>query len=185
MSPFQDAHFLTGFGHADKKFHFAPNWAALGADHALMPRLPDQMDNIELANPDTPFRLVTAPARSFLNSSFTEMPSSRGREKRPTVLIHPDDAARLGIAEGSKVRLGNPRGEIIVHARFAPPGEHQGQQPGVLIVESIWPSECFEGGIGVNALTSDDPGPPWGGAVFHDVAVWLRAEAAQMPLAAE
>ena len=29
------------------------------------------------------------------------------------------------------------------------------------------------------------PAPPAGGAVFHDTAVWLRAEAMAMPLAAE
>ena len=80
----------------------------------------------------------------------------------------------------SKVRLGNVRGEVVLHARIA-----EGQQPGVLVSESIWPSEAFEGGIGINALTSDDPGPPWGGAVFHDTAVWMRAEAAELSLAAE
>ena len=58
-------------------------------------------------------------------------------------------------------------------------------QPGVLVSESIWPSEAFEGGIGINALTSDDPGPPLGGAVFHDTAVWLRAAATELPIAAE
>jgi len=72
------------------------------------------------------------------------------------------------------------RGEVVLQVRIA-----EGQQAGVLVAESVWPSEYFEGGIGINALTSDDPGPPWGGAVFHDTAVWLRAEAAQMPLAAE
>jgi anaerobic selenocysteine-containing dehydrogenase len=96
------------------------------------------------------------------------------------VLIHPDDANRLGLAEGSKVRLGNVRGEVILHVRIS-----AAQQPGVLIAESIWPSECFEGGIGINALTSDDPGPPWGGAVYHDTAVWMRAEIAEVALAAE
>lgn len=96
------------------------------------------------------------------------------------MLIHPDDAARLGLIEGSKVRLGNDRGEVILHARLA-----DGQQSGVLVAESIWPSECFEGGIGINALTSDAPGPPWGGAVFHDTAVWMREEANQIALAAE
>ncbi|HQT77294.1 MAG: dehydrogenase [Rhodospirillales bacterium 20-64-7] len=180
MRPFQEAHFLDGFPNADRKFHFAPTWQALGDNHAVMPKLPDQMDNIDLAGPDVPFRLVTAPARSFLNTSFTEMASSRRREGRPTVLIHADDAARLGVIDGARVRLGNSRGEIIVHAHIA-----EGQQPGVLVVESVWPSGCFEGGIGVNALTSDDPGPPWGGAVFHDTAVWMRAEAAALPLAAE
>jgi anaerobic selenocysteine-containing dehydrogenase len=123
---------------------------------------------------------VTAPARSFLNSTFSEMASGRKREGRPTVLMHPDDAAHLGLIDGSKVRLGNVRGEVILHTRIS-----DGQQPGVLVSESIWPSECFEGGIGINALTSDEPGPPWGGAVFHDTAVWMRAEAVQVALAAE
>jgi anaerobic selenocysteine-containing dehydrogenase len=95
-------------------------------------------------------------------------------------MLHADDASRLGIVDGDRVRLGNARGEVVLHARLA-----VGMQPGVLVSESIWPSECFEGGIGINALTSDDPGPPFGGAVFHDTAVWLRAEVMAMPLAAE
>ena len=180
MPPFRASHFLDGFPTADRRFHFAPDWQALGDNHAAMPKLPDQMDNIEAAGPDAPFRLVTAPARSFLNTSFSEMASGKRREGRPTVLLHQDDAKRLGIVDGSKVRLGNVRGEGVLHARIA-----DGQQPGVLVSESVWPSECFEGGIGINALTSDDPGPPYGGAVFHDVAVWLREEIAQVALAAE
>jgi anaerobic selenocysteine-containing dehydrogenase len=178
--PFEKAHFLTGFPQPDKRFHFAPDWAALGPDHACMPRLPDHMPSIDETTPEYPFRLVTAPARSFLNTSFTEMSSSRKREARPTVLMHAEDAARLGITAGTKVRLGNARGEVILHARLA-----EGLQPGVLVAESIWPSETFEGGIGINALTSDDPGPPGGGAVFHDTSVWLRAVMAELPLAAE
>jgi anaerobic selenocysteine-containing dehydrogenase len=121
--------------------------------------------------PDRPFRLVTAPARSFLNTSFSEMKSGQRREGQPTVKVHPDDARALGIGDGDRVRLGNHRGEVVLRATLA-----AGQLPGVLVSESIWPSEYFEGGIGINALTSDDPGPPYGGAVFHDVAVWLRAE---------
>ena len=50
-----------------------------------------------------------------------------------------------------------------------------GLQPGVVVIESIWPNSAFEGGVGVNALTSADPGPPLGGAVFHDTAVWIRS----------
>jgi anaerobic selenocysteine-containing dehydrogenase len=184
MPPFQTAHFLDGFPTQDKRFHFAPDWAALGDNHAVMPPLPDQMENVEAATADAPFRLVTAPSRSFLNTSFSEMASGQRREGRPTVLMHPDDAGRLGVVEGSKVRLGNVRGEVVLHVRVTPVGQ-AGQQPGVLISESIWPSEAFEGGIGINALTSDEPGPPWGGAVYHDTAVWMRAEAAEIALAAE
>jgi anaerobic selenocysteine-containing dehydrogenase len=180
IPPFEDAHFLTGFPTRDKKFHFAPDWAALGPNHAMMPTLPDHMTVIDDVGPDRPFRLVTAPARSFLNTSFTEMPSSRKREGRPTVMIHPGDATALGVTDGDRVRLGNARGEVVLHARVV-----EGSQSGVLVAESVWPSACFEGGIGINALTSDDPGPPAGGAVFHDTAVWVRAEAGAVPLAAE
>jgi anaerobic selenocysteine-containing dehydrogenase len=178
--PFATAHFLDGFPTADRRFHFAPDWKGLGDRYGVMPALPDHMDNVDSANPAAPFRLVTAPSRSFLNTSFSEMPSGRKREGRPTVLVHPDDASRLGLTDGSKIRLGNERGEVVLHARIA-----AGQQPGVLVSESIWPSECFEGGIGINALTSDDPGPPFGGAVFHDTAVWLREEVSEVALAAE
>ncbi len=178
--PFEQAHFLAGFPQPDKRFHFAPNWAALGPDHACMPRLPDHMASIDDTSPALPFRLVTAPSRNYLNTSFPETPGSQRREGRPAVLMHAEDAARLGIGDGGKVRLGNARGEVVLHARVV-----GGMQPGVLVSESVWPSEAFEGRIGINALTSDDPGPPGGGAVFHDTAVWLRAEAMEMPIAAQ
>ncbi len=145
-----------------------------------MPRLPDHFAIGDPLSVERPFQLVTAPARSFLNTSFTEMPSSRGREGRPTVLVHPGDAAQLGLVDGGKVRLGNQRGEVVLEVRI-----FDGLQPGVVVAESIWPSECFEGGIGINALTSDDPAPPMGGAVFHDTAVWMQVEAVALPLAAE
>ncbi len=32
--PFATAHFLDGFGHADKRFHFEANWAAIGPNQA-------------------------------------------------------------------------------------------------------------------------------------------------------
>jgi hypothetical protein len=55
-----------------------------------------------------------------------------------------------------------------------------------VVVESIWPAEAF-GGLqhGINALTSDEPALPAGGAVFHDTSVWMRAETAEVMLAAE
>jgi anaerobic selenocysteine-containing dehydrogenase len=125
-------------------------------------------------------RLVAAPARQFLNSTFTETPNARKREGRPQALIPPEDAARYGIADGALMRLGNARGEVVLHARHVP-----GQAPGTVVVESIWPAACFGGaGHGINVLTSDDAALPAGGAVFHDTAVWMRAEKA-LALAAE
>ncbi|HXZ02238.1 MAG TPA: molybdopterin oxidoreductase family protein [Stellaceae bacterium] len=168
--PFATAHFLDGFGHADKRFHFEADWAAIGANHEALPPLPDHVAVIDRADGEHPFRMVAPPARSFLNTSFNNLPSSLGREGRPTVRVHPDDLAALGLGDGARVRLGNRRGTVVLQARA-----FDGLQRGVLVVEGIWPNHAFEEGIGINALVSADPGLPNGGAVFHDTAVWLRA----------
>lgn len=168
-APFAEAHFLNGFGTPDKRFHFAPDWSRVGADWRGMPRLPDHLETTEAATPETPFRLMTSPARRFLNTTFTETPGSRTREGRPTVLIHPADADRLALGDGGRVVLGNRRGTVTVHAR-----RFDGLQPGTLVVEGIWPNGAFEEGVGINALVGADPIPPYGGGAFHDTAVWVR-----------
>lgn len=167
--PFEQAHFLDGFGNPDGKFHFAPDWSKYGPGHAKMPPLPDQLDVIERRDADHPFRLVTAPSRSYLNSTFAETPSSIKREGRPEAQIHPDICADLGLVAGDTVRLGNNRGTVVVHVR-----PYDGVQRGTVILEGIWPNKAFIEGIGTNALTSAEPGYPNGGAVFHDTAIWLR-----------
>jgi len=167
--PFEKMHFLDGFDTADRKFHFHGDWQRFGGRWQEMPALPDHLAITDEATPDKPFRLVAAPARTFLNSSFTETPSSLKRERRPTALLHPEDCAALGVTEDDKVRVGNERGAVIVHVH-----PKEGQQRGVVVVEGIWPNKHFENGIGINALTSAEPGWPNGGAVFHDTAVWIK-----------
>ncbi len=167
--PFEKAHFLDGFAHPDGKFRFKPDWRAIGKDGDKMPVLPDQMA-FDATDDAHTFRLVAAPARSFLNTSFTETPGSVAREKRPTALMHPDDCAALAVTDGGRVRLGNTRGSVVVHAK-----PFTGVQRGVVIVEGIWPNAAFEEGIGINTLVSAEPGYPNGGGCFHDNAIWVRA----------
>jgi anaerobic selenocysteine-containing dehydrogenase len=167
--PFEKMHFLDGFDTADRKFHFRGDWQRFGGRWQEMPVLPDHQNVIDNATAEKPFRLVAAPARTFLNSTFTETPSSVKREKRPTVLLHPDECTALGVSEGDRILLGNERGEVIVHVM-----PQEGQQRRVVVVEGIWPNRYFENGIGINSITSADPGWPNGGAVFHDTAVWIR-----------
>ena len=100
---FETAHFLDGFATPDKKFRFKPDWAAFGPRGNEMPALPDHFAVIDKATAEKPFRLVAAPARTFLNSTFTETPTSLKREGRPTALMHPEDCTALGIAEGDRV----------------------------------------------------------------------------------
>ena len=66
--------------------------------------------------------------------------------------------------------MGNERGEIGLAAE-----SFDGVQRGVVIVESIAPNDQFEGGWGINTLTSAVQGAPYGGAPFHDNHVWIRA----------
>ena len=175
---FETMHFLNGFGNPGGKFRFKPDWKAIGPDVEGMPPLPDYAALTDAATAEHPLRLVTAPARQFLNSSFTMTPSSRQREERPTILIHPDDASRYQIANGDMVDVGNKLGAISLHAKF-----FDGVLPGTVIVESLWGNADFPGGLGINVLVSDEPGKPDGGAVFHDTAVWVRPTAARAAVA--
>ena len=181
--PFDRAHYIEGFGHPDGKFRFAPQWetvlphgfgpdAGTDAGASDMPKLPDHWPVIEEATEAMPYRLVTAPARSYLNSSFTETPTSAAREGKPTVMIHPRDAAKLGVENDDVVHLGNDRGQVPIAVEI-----FDGVQRGVVVVESIWPNDAFEGGKGINVLTGADPVAPVGGAAFHDNRIWIKKTA--------
>jgi len=172
---FHQAHYIDGFAHPDGKFHFQANWSEpspKGFGHHApekMPKFPDHWDVIDKATSDKPFRMATSPARGFLNSSFTETQSSRKKEGRPSVMMSSADAAKLDLVDGQRVCIGNDRADTILHLKVSDVAN-----PGVVIVESIWPNSDFETGIGINALTSAEPGSPVGGAVYHDTAVWVR-----------
>src|SRR3546814_4777024 len=98
-----------------------------------MPQLPDHLAVTDESSPEHPWRLVTAPARQFLNTTFTETDTSRQREGRPTALVHPEDCRELGLAEGDRVRIGNRKGSVVVHVL-----PFDGLQRNVVVVESIW-----------------------------------------------
>mgnify|MGYP002631456989 FL=1 len=168
---FDEAHFLTGFETPDKKFHFSPNWSRLGKINATLPKFPDHYAVTDTRSDIKPFRLVTAPARQFLNSSFTETATSKKREGRPTVKIHSDICDQLQVNDGDLVRIGNDQASILLHVEI-----YNELQKDVVIVESIWPSENFIEGLGINALVSSDPGHGIGGAVFHDTAIWIKTD---------
>ena len=182
---FRTSHYLDGFAHADGKFHFKADWARVPLGNAglmgpwdRMPSLPDHFAAIEEADEAHPFRLANSPSRSYLNTSFNETPSSQAREGAPSVMIHPDDAAALGIADGDAVTLGNMRGETTLTAKL-----FDGVRRGVLIAESVHPNKAHIGGRGINVLTGAEAVPPYGGAAFHDNKVWAKkAVATSIPM---
>ncbi len=167
---FEESNFGNGFETPDKRFHFAPDWTSVGSNTDGMPEFPDHWAVIDAATDAVPLRLVTAPARQFLNTSFTETPSSRRMEKQPQALVHPEDMTRYALQDGKPVTLGNELGEVTMQVK-----QFDGVQPGTVVVESLWPNKDFIGGLGINTLISSEPGKPAGGAVYHDTAVWAKA----------
>lgn len=178
---FETSHFINGFGHEDNLWHFQANWKeqqkvwgvearkVQNADLIKeMPTLPDHWEVIEEPNVSFPFRLVTAPARHFLNSSFTETSTSQKREKYPTLMINPIDASSLGIDHDDWIVVSNQRGSLELRAEI-----FDGVNSGVVIAESIWPNSAFKSGLGINVLTGSDPSGPVGGAAFHDNRVQI------------
>jgi anaerobic selenocysteine-containing dehydrogenase len=180
---FDTAHFTNGFGHPDGKFRFKADWTgtpapnrppkSMGAQgpYGDLPEFPDHIDLIEIADAAHPFRLATSPARSFLNSTFAETPSSVTKEGRPALMLNAEDAVALQIAEGDVVRIGNLRGEIRLHVTIG-----GGTRRGVVIAEGLWPNDAHLDGEGINVLTGADAAAPYGGAAFHDNRVWLRKD---------
>ncbi len=176
--PFEQAHYIKGFKWPDGKFRFRPDWTGspapdrppevmgLQGPFESIPEFPDYWEVIEKADAEHPYRLATSPAHNFLNSTFAETPTSLAKEIRPELLIHPDDAAELGIADGERIEIGNHRGEVVLHAVL-----RAGQKRGVAVSEGIFPNASFERGEGINTLI---PAAPYGGLAVHDTKIWIR-----------
>jgi anaerobic selenocysteine-containing dehydrogenase len=178
----ETARFAPGFAWPNGRFRFRPNWDGAAqkksylwvTDPASLPEMVDWWDINERISAEVPFRLATSPSRSFLNSTFSETAGSRKRQPVPGLLIRPDDAASLGIADGGKVLVGNHRGAVELTAQL-----FDGMQKGVVIAEGIHPNSAHKGGQGINTLIGSDQVPPFGGVAFHDAAVWVRPAQAQ------
>lgn len=122
----------------------------------------------ESSDPDLlarfPFRLIVPPHADLLNSTFGE----RYPGRRGAVLMHPDDAATLGIQDGEEVILHNHRGRVVRHTRLT-----SDTRQGVLVATGIfWPVDQDDAGI--NDLTSQKLTDMGGGATFHETLVAIQ-----------
>ena len=167
--PFATAHYLDGFGHTDGKFHFRHGWHEIPRSKVKLSGFPDHVAITDAVAGERQWRLVTAPARHYLNSSFNESAISQKLEKQPDLLIHEDDLKQLGLPDGAEVIIGNRHGSLSLPAKVT-----KGILPGTLVCESLWPNKAFKQGVGINLLTSAHEAFPNGGAVFHDTSVWVK-----------
>jgi anaerobic selenocysteine-containing dehydrogenase len=119
------------------------------ADQGLDP-LPDGAPSLDPSGEGRyPLQLITPSRHTFLNSTFNEVDALREKAGKPTVMMHPQDAAARGIDPGMVVRVHNDRGECFVFAELTD------QTPqGVTVIEGLYWPRHMPGNKGVNQLTS-------------------------------
>ena len=132
--PFEAAHFLHGFGHADGKFHFraatgrirpTPTTASAGRG-AACPPCPTIGRSTKART--RPIRSSSRPRRRATSSIRA---STRPRPRSPT--------------KAARQRSCVPRGTIRLHVKAS---------PGVIVSEGLWDNRASLDGHGVNTLTS-------------------------------
>ena len=119
--------------------------------------------------PRYPLQCIVPPNRFFLNSSFSQSERLRRRQRAPTVMLHPADAAARAIVDGDLVQVESARGAARFTARVT-----DATRPGVAVIEGVWWHRFHPGGRGVNFLTDDRTTDMGGGPALHSNMVEVR-----------
>jgi len=174
-----DLHFVTGWVTSNRKRieeSIAERWGVMfrfqghsPEEDPLVPSIPCLMEPVEFADRELsarlPFTLLTPPHRDLLNSTFGE----RYRGQTGGVLMHPDDAQLLGIADGEQVRLLNFRGWSVRTVQVT-----EDTCRGQLVAEGLfWETDVYHAGI--NDLTSQKVTDIGAGPTFHEIRVTLAS----------
>ncbi|MBA4064471.1 MAG: molybdopterin oxidoreductase [Isosphaera sp.] len=160
-APFADGRFPTPSGKCEL---YSEREARAGRDplpHYVPPH-EDPQTRPDLAA-KYPLQLLTPPAPSFLNSTFANLDQQRKAAGERTLEIHPDDAARRGVADGEMVRVFNGRGRFRARAVVA-----ETVKPGVVVSLGLWWRRWTDDGVNCNATTSTATTDLGGGATFFD-----------------
>lgn len=161
FAPFADGGFQTPSGKCE---FFSDRLARAGLDP-----VPDFIPPREspATAPDLaaryPIQLLSPPAHSFLNSSFSHLKTFIKAERRPTIEISRDDARERHISDGDEVRVWNDRGECRLYAEIS-----DRVKTGVAVALSIWWNKLSPGGGNVNATVSQALTDLGEGATFYD-----------------
>jgi anaerobic selenocysteine-containing dehydrogenase len=109
---------------------------------------------------DLPLILISPATTRAISSTLYE------RETAVSVELHPTDAAARGIGDGDRVRLSNPRGEVITTARLT-----DELRPGVcMLPKGLW-RRATQNGWTSNVLIPDHVDARGGGACYNDARV--------------
>ncbi len=121
---------------------------------------------------DFPIRLTTGRRLTDFNTGVQTARFSSPLRRGETIDVSPEDAARLGVAEGERVRVTSRRGSVEVPVHVDP-----GLRPGLTFMTLHFPDEAQ-----TNLLTVDAWDPKSGTSEFKATAV--RIERLEQPVEA-
>jgi predicted molibdopterin-dependent oxidoreductase YjgC len=113
---------------------------------------------------DYPFRLTTGRRLDSYNTGVQTGGYTSPLRREETLDISPEDAERLGVREGERVRIASRRGEVEAPVRLA-----LGLRPGLLFMTLHFPDQ-----VDINNLTIDAWDPKSGTAEFKATAVQVE-----------
>jgi anaerobic selenocysteine-containing dehydrogenase len=167
FAPFAEGGFRTPSGKCE---FYSETLAKMGQDPLpqFVPPRESKETSPELAA-RFPIQLLSPPARTFLNSSFANLPSFLKDEKQPFIDINEADAQERNIKDGELVRVFNNRGEFQITARIS-----DRVKSGVAVALSIWWNKLSPGRRNVNQTSSQALTDIGAGATFYDNLVQIE-----------
>ena len=172
-APFAQGGFPTPSGKCE---FYSSSMARDGLDPVptYIPPYESSASNPELAR-KYPLAMISPPARNFLNSTFVNVQSLRATEGEPHLDIHPNDAARRGIAHGEMARIFNDRGSFVARARVTDKARE-----GLVVGLSIWWKKLASDGKNANEVTSQRLTDMGRAPTFYDTLVQVEKSAPPM-----
>ena len=132
LGPREFGHFRDALRTPDKLVHVAPPEFVSRVRELLAEPAPQPP-------PGYPFQLANRRHRHSMNSWLNELPGLHPSGRGSEVVIHPEDAARLGIRDGDRVTVSSPVGAVELGAAV-----DDRPRPGVVIIDHGWGSRVFD-----------------------------------------
>ncbi len=159
-APYADGGFPTPSGKCE---FYSARLEAMGLDPVPTFTPPyEHPENVPDLAARYPLTLISSPRHQFLNSTFVNVDSLRGRAE-PECLVHPDDAGPRGIGDGARLVVHNDRGEFVATAKLT-----ESIRRGVVWAPSIWWNKLAVDGHNANDTTSQRETDMGHGPVFYD-----------------
>lgn len=132
LGPREFGHFRSALATPDRRVHVAPPEFIARTRELLAAPHPQHPE-------DYPFVLGNRRHRHSMNSWLNELPGLHPHGKGNTAMIHPDDAAALGVSDGDPIRVRSTVGAVELTAEVS-----ERPRRGVVVIDHGWGSRVFD-----------------------------------------